>query len=135
MYLIIIIYVIILLSFTTIICFISNVYFNIAYADIELKRMYYRHIWYVGDKVSELTSSAVQNYIATFLSYLRRPQVKEQLETFQSNGSDFIAHPIMNEKLGIESSNENFLNLLSSSHELFFLIALSSNALYSQSEA
>ena len=40
-----------------------------SYADIELKRMYYRHIWYVGDKVSELTSSAVQNYIIS-LTYL-----------------------------------------------------------------
>ena len=28
-----------------------------------------------------------------------------ELETFQTNGSDFIAHPIMNESAGIESSN------------------------------
>ena len=30
---------------------------------------------------------------------------KEQILTFQKNGSDFIAHPIANHALGIESSN------------------------------
>lgn len=30
---------------------------------------------------------------------------KEQLDTFQQNGSDLVAHPVMNLELGIESSN------------------------------
>jgi transketolase len=37
--------------------------------------------------------------------YSKKFLSKKMLMTFQSNGSEIIAHPIMNEKIGIESSN------------------------------
>ncbi len=63
--------------------------------DINIKRPRDRFILSKGHGFLALLSAL---HCANFIK-------KEQLETFQSNGSDFIAHPIMNEKLGIESSN------------------------------
>ena len=37
--------------------------------------------------------------------YIKKQITKKKLLTFQSNGSEIIAHPIMNLKIGIESSN------------------------------
>ena len=61
--------------------------------DINIKRPRDRFILSKGHGFLALLSAL---HCANFIN-------KEKLETFRSDGSDFIAHPIMNEELGMQT--------------------------------
>ena len=59
-----------------------------------------------GKKKDRFILSKGHGFLALLAAlYSKKFLSKKMLMTFQSNGSEIIAHPIMNEKIGIESSN------------------------------